>query len=67
MNIHLQRWLISTSYLNRHTATQLQYVVFTKADLLAVKLQTEKHFLVLTGTSGKDIKVEHPWFNPSTH
>jgi len=47
--------------------TTLQHVVFTKTDLLAVQLQSEKYFLVLTGVSGKDIKVENPWFKPFPH
>jgi hypothetical protein len=67
MNIHLQGQLISTLCLNKHMATKLQHVVFTKTDSLAVKLQSEKYFLVFTGASGKDIKVENPWFKPPPH
>ena len=67
MHIHLQGWLISTLILNKHMVTKSQHVVFTKTDLLAVKLQSEKYFLVLNGASWKDIKVENPWFNPYPH
>jgi hypothetical protein len=63
MNIHLEGWLISTVCLKKHMVTKLQHVVVTKTDLLAVELQSEKYFLVLSGASGKDIKVENPWFN----
>jgi len=51
MDIHLQGQLISTLRLNKHMVTKLQHVVFTKTDLLAVELQSEKYFPVLTGAS----------------
>jgi hypothetical protein len=67
MNIHLQGRLISTLCPNKHTVTKLQHVVFTKTGLLAVELQSEKYFLVLSGVSGRDIKAVNPWFNLSPH
>ena len=54
VNTHSHGWLICTAYLAMHTATKLQYTIFTRTHFPTTEFQTEKYFQALISTSGID-------------